>query len=128
KRSSNCCRFSKIPRNAASSLRNCLSTACGKSLSATSLRLKRDRWGASATTPLTGAKGGPQVVRHRFVCRLVVQAALRYCSPMSTLSEIEAAADALTPEQKQELLLFLAADRASGAGSTGGGGRKESGD
>jgi hypothetical protein len=27
---------------------------------------------------------------------------------MSTLSEIEAAADALTAEQKQELLLFLA--------------------
>jgi len=27
---------------------------------------------------------------------------------MSTLSEIEAAADALTVEQKQELLLFLA--------------------
>ena len=28
---------------------------------------------------------------------------------MSTLAEIEAAAEALTPEQKQELLLFLAA-------------------
>ena len=28
---------------------------------------------------------------------------------MSTLDEIEAAADALTPGQKQELLLFLAA-------------------
>jgi hypothetical protein len=28
---------------------------------------------------------------------------------MSTLAEIEAAADALTPEQKQELFLFLAA-------------------
>jgi hypothetical protein len=28
---------------------------------------------------------------------------------VSTLAEIEAAADALTPEQKQELLLFLAA-------------------
>lgn len=28
---------------------------------------------------------------------------------MSTLAEIEAAADALTPGQKQELLLFLAA-------------------
>ncbi len=28
---------------------------------------------------------------------------------MSTLAEIEAAADALTPEQKQELMLFLAA-------------------
>jgi len=27
---------------------------------------------------------------------------------MSTLAEIEAAAEALTPEQKQELLLFLA--------------------
>ena len=35
---------------------------------------------------------------------------------MSTLAEIEAAADALTPEQKQELLLFLAARlRAHGA-------------
>jgi len=32
-----------------------------------------------------------------------------YCFAVSTLSEIEAAADALTPEQKQELLLFLAA-------------------
>ena len=28
---------------------------------------------------------------------------------MSTLAEIEAAADALPPEQKQELMLFLAA-------------------
>ena len=28
---------------------------------------------------------------------------------MSTLAEIEQAADALTPEQKQELILFLAA-------------------
>ena len=28
---------------------------------------------------------------------------------MSTLAEIEAAADALSPEQKQELMLFLAA-------------------
>ena len=28
---------------------------------------------------------------------------------MSTLAEIEAAADALPPEQKQELILFLAA-------------------
>ena len=27
---------------------------------------------------------------------------------MSTLAEVEAAADALTPEQKQELLLFVA--------------------
>ena len=35
---------------------------------------------------------------------------------MSTLAEIEAAADALAPEQKQELLLFLAARlRAQGA-------------
>jgi hypothetical protein len=35
---------------------------------------------------------------------------------MSTLAEIEAAADALTPAQKQELLLFLAARlRAEGA-------------
>jgi hypothetical protein len=36
--------------------------------------------------------------------------------PMSTLAEIEQAADALTPEQKQELILFLAARlRADGA-------------
>lgn len=36
---------------------------------------------------------------------------------MSTLAEIEAAADALPPEQKQELLLFLALRlRAEGAG------------
>jgi len=35
---------------------------------------------------------------------------------MSTLDEIEAAADALSPEQKQELMLFLAARlRANGA-------------
>lgn len=41
---------------------------------------------------------------------------LWYCCAMSTLGEIEAAADALTPEQKQELLLFLAARlRAQGA-------------
>lgn len=32
-----------------------------------------------------------------------------YNTAMSTLPEIEAAADALSPEQKQELLLFLAA-------------------
>ncbi len=45
--------------------------------------------------------------------------AFRPCYPlsMSTLPEIEAAADALPPEQKQELLLFLAARlRAQGAG------------
>lgn len=35
---------------------------------------------------------------------------------MSTLAEIEAAADALSPEQKQELLLYLATRlRAQGA-------------
>jgi hypothetical protein len=35
---------------------------------------------------------------------------------MSTLAEIEAAADALTPEEKQELMLFLGARlRAQGA-------------
>ena len=35
---------------------------------------------------------------------------------MSTLAEIEAAADTLSPEQKQELFLFLAARlRSSGA-------------
>jgi hypothetical protein len=37
-------------------------------------------------------------------------------NPMSTLSEIEVAAAALPPEQKQELMLFLAARlRAEGA-------------
>ena len=35
---------------------------------------------------------------------------------MSTLAEIEAAADALSPEQKQELLLFLVA-RLRGSGT-----------
>jgi hypothetical protein len=35
---------------------------------------------------------------------------------MSTLAEIEAAADALSPEQKQQLMLFLASRlRANGA-------------
>ena len=31
-----------------------------------------------------------------------------YSKPVSTLAEIEAAAESLPPEQKQELLLFLA--------------------
>jgi hypothetical protein len=35
---------------------------------------------------------------------------------MSTLAEIEAAADALPAEQKQELILFLAARLRAGAG------------
>ena len=35
-------------------------------------------------------------------------AALRQTAAMSTLAEIEAAADALPPEQQQELFLFLA--------------------
>lgn len=40
-----------------------------------------------------------------------------YPEVMSTLAEIEAAADALPPEQKQELLLFLVARlRAAGQG------------
>ena len=48
--------------------------------------------------------------------RVVAWKALWYSSGMSTLAEIEAAADALTPEQKQELLLFLATRlRAQGA-------------
>lgn len=39
-----------------------------------------------------------------------------HLSRMSTLAEIEQAADALSPEQKQELILFLAARlRADGA-------------
>lgn len=43
-------------------------------------------------------------------------AGLCYGSGMTTLAEIEAAADTLRPEQKQELLLFLAARlRAEGA-------------
>jgi hypothetical protein len=47
---------------------------------------------------------------------LVIEATVTYCSLVSTLSEIEAAADALTAEPKQELLLFLAARlRAEGA-------------
>jgi hypothetical protein len=37
---------------------------------------------------------------------------------MSSLAEIEDAADALTPEQKQELFLFLAARLRTGAGQT----------
>lgn len=36
---------------------------------------------------------------------------------MSTLAEIEAAADALPAEQKQELILFLAARLRAGAGA-----------
>lgn len=35
---------------------------------------------------------------------------------MSTLAEIEAAADALAPEQQQELFLFLAARLRAGSG------------
>lgn len=47
---------------------------------------------------------------------LVVQKPLLYSLGVSTLAEIEAAADALTPEQQQELLLFLVARlRAQGA-------------
>jgi len=38
-----------------------------------------------------------------------------FCA-MSTLAEIEAAADALPAEQKQELILFLAARLRAGAG------------
>jgi hypothetical protein len=38
-----------------------------------------------------------------------------FCA-MSTLAEIEAAADALPAEQKQELILFLAARLRTGAG------------
>src|ERR1035441_7052521 len=40
---------------------------------------------------------------------LVVPARLRQYAPMSNLAEIVAAAGALPPEQKQELMLFLAA-------------------
>ena len=35
---------------------------------------------------------------------------------MSTLTEIEAAAESLSPEQKQELFLFLAARLSAGGG------------
>jgi hypothetical protein len=40
--------------------------------------------------------------------RVDVTARLRHPASMSTLAEIETAADALPAEQKQELLLFLA--------------------
>jgi hypothetical protein len=40
---------------------------------------------------------------------LVVCAALCYFAHVSNLAEIEVAADALPPEQKQELILFLGA-------------------
>lgn len=43
------------------------------------------------------------------LCAVDAPAALRHTAVMSTLAEIEAAADALPPEQKQELFLFLAA-------------------
>jgi hypothetical protein len=47
---------------------------------------------------------------------LYLRSVLGYYWSMNTLAEIEAAAEALTPEQKQELLLFLATRlRASGA-------------
>ena len=47
---------------------------------------------------------------------LVVSGAVCYSARMSNLAEIEAAADALPPEQKQELMLFLGARlRAQGA-------------
>lgn len=52
------------------------------------------------------------------VCATPLSPSRRPCygSIMSTLAEIEAAADALPPEQKQELILFLAARlRADGA-------------
>jgi len=39
-----------------------------------------------------------------------------YAFQVSTLAEIESAADALPPEQKQELFLFLAARLRGGAG------------
>jgi hypothetical protein len=52
-------------------------------------------------SPLTGAVGRVHVTCH---------------AEMSTLTEIEEAADKLSPEQKRELLLFLAARlRADGA-------------
>lgn len=40
--------------------------------------------------------------------RLRLPPTLRYSSIMSPLAEIESTADALPPEQKQELILFLA--------------------
>jgi len=49
-------------------------------------------------------------------CDLDYEKFRRYCIGMSTLAEIEAAAEALPREQKQELLLFLAGRlRAEGA-------------
>jgi hypothetical protein len=40
---------------------------------------------------------------------LVASGPMCYSARMSNLAEIEAAADALSPEQKQELMLFLGA-------------------
>jgi hypothetical protein len=40
---------------------------------------------------------------------VVVQSSMGYTAGMSTLAEIETAVDALPADQKQELLLFLAA-------------------
>ena len=42
-------------------------------------------------------------------CFLVAPSALWQPSAMSTLAEIESAADSLPPEEKEELFLFLAA-------------------
>ena len=46
---------------------------------------------------------------YQSVCTLVVQEPLWYCLGMSMLAQIEAAAEALAPEQKLELPLFAVA-------------------
>ena len=52
----------------------------------------------------------------RAATRLAHNRSVMLNSAMSTLAEIESAADALSPEQKQELILFLATRlRKSGA-------------
>jgi hypothetical protein len=61
------------------------------------------------TRPHTGMFRIPGTTTFRFVRVLVYWNGLWQYLPMSTLAEIEAAVDALAPEQKQELLLFLAA-------------------
>lgn len=57
------------------------------------------------------------VVRMRFPARSCREPEIRLrCLRMSTLAEIEKAADTLPPQEKQELILFLAARlRAAGA-------------
>lgn len=59
----------------------------------------------------TAATGAPHVValRRRRTSRVDARAPGAHNSTMSTLAEIEQAAEKLTPQQKQELMLFLGA-------------------